>query len=171
MCAGPDRQVVVAFGIDAVVRLDGGNIPQLQQPFHQAGKPDIAKRMGRRTNAAEVVDVCYHFLQRQIAVAVPDVPAVIDNAVGQQVTPVGGDFNAAQDQQALLAADAFDRLRGLVGIVLGDAHAVESEGLGAPDQVKRFKPVVIGMLGMTMGIDPHDPSECRQALREARTRN
>lgn len=30
----------------------GGDILQLQQAFHQAGEPDVAERMGRRTDAA-----------------------------------------------------------------------------------------------------------------------
>ena len=164
-------QIVVAIDVAAVVRLDRRNSCHLQQAIEQAGKPDFAERMSWRTDSAECIDPFDHLVQRQIAVAPPQVPAVVRDAVGQQVPTISRDFHSTQHQQPLLPPDAFDRLGGLVGIVLRDADTIQAESLRAPDQVKRLQPVVVRIFRMTVGIDPHDPSRCRLGLREARTRS
>ena len=152
---GAQRERVVAIAVVAVVGFHCRNALHVEQTFEQASQADFAKRMRRHADAAQRVDARDDFMQRQVVVAAPSVPAIVFNAIGQQVSAVGGDFNTAQHQQTFVAPHLFHRLRGLVGVMLGDADGIYAQGLGAPDQIDRLQPVVIGVLRMAMGVDPH----------------
>jgi hypothetical protein len=55
--------------------------------------------------------------------------------------------------------------------MLGDAHGVDSEEFGAPNQIHRFKPVVVRVLRMAMGVDPHGLSLRANGLMATRIRD
>jgi len=73
------------------------------------------------------------------AFGAPELRPVVIQAERQNVAVVRRDLQPAEEREALLPGQGFDLIPRPDGIVLGDADAVQAEGLRPVDQVDRVQ--------------------------------